>query len=76
MQVFEHQRQEHLRGNDVQRLDKLSQHTLPRRSSQLVLQDDTIGRTEEPGHLHQPGGSLLAQQRHDPAPLGALAELA
>ena len=42
---------------------------------QLVLQQLAVSGTQQPGHLHQPGGGLLTQDGHDVWPIWPAAEL-
>ena len=64
MQVFEHQHERLGRGHDVEGLGHLPQHALLCGAQHPALQSLQRRRTNQSGHLHQPGGRLLAQDLH------------
>ena len=75
VQVFEDQDQGRLRRQRVHHFGKLPQHALPRHPLEFVAQLLPVRGREQPGHLHQPGGGMLPQQRHQALPARAPTEL-
>jgi hypothetical protein len=54
---------------------EFAQHAFPCRPTQLILQHFPIRPTEEPGHLHELCGRLLAQHGDDVGRVSSAAEL-
>ncbi len=71
MQVFEHQHQRLLGGQQLQGLGQLPQHPFPRRPDNAAPQRLQVSGTDQARHLHQPGRCLLPQERHQLLPAGS-----
>src|SRR5215510_1918474 len=65
VQVFEHQQQGRVNGQRVHHLGKLAEHAFARGALQFLTEQLAVLGPQEPWHLHEPGGSTLAQQRDE-----------
>src|SRR5437867_5740724 len=76
VQVLEHEHQRRLRGQRFDRLRHLAQHPLARGPQELSLQSVPVRAVEEPRHLREPGGRVLAQEGDQPVAPALAAEAA
>ena len=74
MQVLEDHDQWRFRSQRLDRFGDLAQHPLLRGAQQLPVQRIAVGGTEEPWHLHQPGGRMLPQEGDQPVAPSLAAE--
>ena len=74
VQVLEDHDQWRFRRQRLDRFGDLAQHPLLRGAQQLPLQRVAVGGTEEPWHLHEPGGRMLPQEGDQPVAPSLAAE--
>jgi hypothetical protein len=75
VQILEHQDQRLLGRQGLQRLGELPQHAFACGAQHPTLHGFERGRRQQPWHLHQPGGGVLGQRRHQPLAVWPATEL-
>ena len=74
VEVFQHQHERALGGEDIQGFGQLAQHAGLGGLTRGPLEALPCGRRHQPQHLDEPARSVLPQHRHKPLPFGSPAE--